>query len=690
MEATVSGSVSSAGDIYDATGTLRVAGANMPGGSSGDVLTSDANGNLSLQAPAGGGGGTVTSVTVESANGLAGTVNDAETTPQITLSTTVTGLLKGNGTAVSAATAGTDYLAPAGSGASLTGITATQVGADASGAAAAAQAAAEAASDPAGSAATAQSNAETYAASQASAAQSAAEAASVPLSDLPLSVANGGSGTALQVPGATPFNPVMLAPVKWAFVNYDVAQYQLGATYSYSNGTAGVGATITAGANGVLSIDGGSPSVGDRVLVSDGYAHGTGNSPYVDGTYVVTSVGSVSTEWVLTRASDTNTAATLFQYWGVQITSGTQFGGGWGVVTALSGTAGTGPQTYAVSTSFLQMSIAGPSAWAAGTRCVAMGQQATAIGTQATAAANNAVAIGNTAYATGTASTAVGYTSKASGQQSIAIGSFCYAPARNSSAYGVGSSASSQNQEAFASGNSGPAGSQQHTRLCQYATTTSATPASLASSNSAALVLQTYQDDLLPGERRGPQDRPVRHRLRVDVRRGTAGLRVRVGYHRRGGVDGRGDKRDRLLVEPVRRGPRRGVHDRLPVFGDSPRRRVGVDDRRRHLYRDQRELVHRLRLRVRLRDRDRVDRRGCFAGRRLLMGRGVGPHGDPRRAGLGRVRLDGRRRRQRQHRHVHRDRVGGGDDRLARGDRHGRTGRLTRAPRRTMCRCQGT
>jgi trimeric autotransporter adhesin len=458
----VSGSVSSAGDIYDATGTLRVAGANMPGGSNGDVLTSDANGNLSLQAPAGGGGGTVTSVTVESANGLAGTVNDAETTPQITLSTTVTGLLKGNGTAVSAATAGTDYLAPAGSGAALTGITATQVGADASGAAAAAQA--------------------------------AAIAASVPVSDLPLSVANGGSGTALQVPGATPFNPVMLAPVKWAFVNYDVAQYQLGATYSYSNGTAGVGATITAGANGVLSIDGGSPSVGDRVLVSDGYAHGTGNSPYVDGTYVVTSVGSASSEWVLTRASDTNTAATLFQYWGVQITSGTQFGGGYGVVTALSGTAGTGPQTYAVSTSFLQMSIAGPSAWAAGTRCVAMGQQATAIGTQATAAANNATAIGNTSYATGTASTAVGYTSKASGQQSIAIGSFCYAPARNSSAYGVGSSASSQNQEAFASGNSGPAGSQQHTRLCQYATTTSATPASLASSNSAALVLQTYQE----------------------------------------------------------------------------------------------------------------------------------------------------------------------------------------------------
>jgi hypothetical protein len=47
----LSGSVSSPGDLYDATGTLRVAGANVPGGSSGDVLTSDAFGNLSLQAP---------------------------------------------------------------------------------------------------------------------------------------------------------------------------------------------------------------------------------------------------------------------------------------------------------------------------------------------------------------------------------------------------------------------------------------------------------------------------------------------------------------------------------------------------------------------------------------------------------------------------------------------------------------
>ncbi len=63
--------------------------------------------------PSGSGSGTVTSVSVVTANGLAGTVATATTLPAITLSTTITGLLKGDGTAISSATAGTDYLAPA-------------------------------------------------------------------------------------------------------------------------------------------------------------------------------------------------------------------------------------------------------------------------------------------------------------------------------------------------------------------------------------------------------------------------------------------------------------------------------------------------------------------------------------------------------------------------------------------------
>ncbi len=54
-------------------------------------------------------GGTVTSVTIESLNGLGGTVTNPTTTPDITLTTDVIGLVLGDGNAFSAATPGVDY-----------------------------------------------------------------------------------------------------------------------------------------------------------------------------------------------------------------------------------------------------------------------------------------------------------------------------------------------------------------------------------------------------------------------------------------------------------------------------------------------------------------------------------------------------------------------------------------------------
>jgi hypothetical protein len=88
------------------------------------VATSSANGYLSstdwstfnAKQPA---GAYLTSVAVTSANGFAGT-SSGGTTPSLTLTTSITGLLKGNGTAISAATAGTDY--SAGTSALATGI----------------------------------------------------------------------------------------------------------------------------------------------------------------------------------------------------------------------------------------------------------------------------------------------------------------------------------------------------------------------------------------------------------------------------------------------------------------------------------------------------------------------------------------------------------------------------------------
>ena len=76
-------------------------------GTAGQVLTSAGAGAPTWTTV---GTGTVTSVSVVSANGFAGTVATATTTPAITLTTTITGLLKGNGTAILAAVANTDYV----------------------------------------------------------------------------------------------------------------------------------------------------------------------------------------------------------------------------------------------------------------------------------------------------------------------------------------------------------------------------------------------------------------------------------------------------------------------------------------------------------------------------------------------------------------------------------------------------
>jgi hypothetical protein len=74
--------------------------ANLTAGTG--VSISNTAGGISISAT--GTGGTVTSVSVVSANGFAGTVANATTTPAITISTSITGLLYGNGTAIAAAT----------------------------------------------------------------------------------------------------------------------------------------------------------------------------------------------------------------------------------------------------------------------------------------------------------------------------------------------------------------------------------------------------------------------------------------------------------------------------------------------------------------------------------------------------------------------------------------------------------
>jgi hypothetical protein len=94
---------------------------------------------------------------------------------------------------------------------------------------------------------------------------------------------------------------------------------------NYANGTSGVGATLTADTNRVFStIDGESVVVGERVLIKNQ------NDAKQNGIYVLTTNGSASAPWVLTRAEDFNEAAEIHGGDFVFVTRGTtQDSTGW-------------------------------------------------------------------------------------------------------------------------------------------------------------------------------------------------------------------------------------------------------------------------------------------------------------------------------------------------------------------------
>ena len=91
---------------------------------------------------------------------------------------------------------------------------------------------------------------------------------------------------------------------------------------TYDNGSSGVGATLTASTNGVLTLDSVTPSLNDRILVKDETTFKEYN-----GIYVVTDEGSVSTPWELTRATDADEPAELTGGSFVFVESGTVNGG---------------------------------------------------------------------------------------------------------------------------------------------------------------------------------------------------------------------------------------------------------------------------------------------------------------------------------------------------------------------------
>lgn len=113
-------------------------------------------------------------------------------------------------------------------------------------------------------------------------------------------------------------------------------------TVVYNNGSSGVGATLTASSVGAISLDGSTPSIGDRILVKNQV------STFQNGIYLVTVVGTVGTVFVLTRATDFNQASEIQTGDSVFVTSGTSLSTTtWAYTGIDSPTMGTTALTWA-------------------------------------------------------------------------------------------------------------------------------------------------------------------------------------------------------------------------------------------------------------------------------------------------------------------------------------------------------
>lgn len=75
--------------------------------------------------------------------------------------------------------------------------------------------------------------------------------------------------------------------------------------YTYNNGASGVGATLTASATGVLTVDGSAVALNDLIIVKNETG---GNAPY-NGIYLCTTAGAIGVAYILTRSTQMDTTA---------------------------------------------------------------------------------------------------------------------------------------------------------------------------------------------------------------------------------------------------------------------------------------------------------------------------------------------------------------------------------------------
>lgn len=170
-------------------------------------------------------------------------------------------------------------------------------------------------------------------------------------------------------------------------------------TATYNNGSSGVGATLTnSGAQAAISIDGISLSTNDRVLVWQQTTQAQ------NGIYTVTTVGSGSTNWVLTRATDADTYAPQ---------SDTGLGGG-DYFYVQEGTTGAGDSYVCTNTGTITF----------GTTAITFAQFSGAI---TYTGGTNINVTGQTISLTGT----VGPTNGGTGVNTVATGDLLYGSATN-------------------------------------------------------------------------------------------------------------------------------------------------------------------------------------------------------------------------------------------------------------------
>lgn len=127
------------------------------------------------------------------------------------------------------------------------------------------------------------------------------------------------------------------------------------AANTYNNGASGVGATLTANANGALAAqDGVTLVAGNRLLVKNEVA--TANN----GIYDVTQVGDGATPYILTRSTDTDTSSELSGAL-VKVSAGTTLANRWfQLLVHITHVFGTDAVTWRdVDTEFLQYDDAG-------------------------------------------------------------------------------------------------------------------------------------------------------------------------------------------------------------------------------------------------------------------------------------------------------------------------------------------